>query len=50
MPVHFITYEALLTDPAPALTELFKFLLERDSLAGLTIEQRIQAVCADNAD
>ena len=45
LPVHFITYESLLSDPAPALTSLFKFLLDRESLEGLAIEQRIATVC-----
>jgi len=45
-PVHFITYEALSTDPEPALTDLFKFLLDAESLEGTTIAAKIKQVCS----
>ena len=45
MPVHFITYESLLLEPEIALTDLFKFLLNKDSLEGLEVSQRISEAC-----
>ena len=45
IPVHFIKYESLLLEPETALTDLFKFLLDKESLEGLTIAERISKAC-----
>lgn len=40
-PTFFLTYELLVHQPLKALTDLFCFLLDVDSLEGTLLEQRI---------
>jgi hypothetical protein len=45
VPVHFIRYESLLEEPEQALTDLFKFLLNKESLEGHEVSVRISKAC-----
>lgn len=42
LPTFFVRYEDLVKDPKPVLEDLFKFILEQDSLEGTFIEKRIK--------
>lgn len=44
LPVHFVRYEDLYTDPETTLTELFSYILGVDSLEGTAMEARIKEV------
>lgn len=41
-PIYFIRYEDLILNKEAELTELFKFILELNSLEGTNIEKRIK--------
>ena len=41
-PIYFVRYEDLILNKEVELTELFKFLLEMNSLEGTNIERRIK--------
>lgn len=43
-PIHFLRYEDLAENPKYVLTELFKFILEIETLEGTNIERRIEEV------
>ena len=45
-PVYFFRFEDILANPEAELRELFKFILNIDSLEGTVIEQRIKDVIA----
>ena len=49
-PTHFLSYEQLLSDPKAALTDLMKFLLEKEDLEGLHIEQLIEEATASDKE
>jgi len=42
VPIYFIKFEELRSNPKPVLTDLFKFLLNLDSLEGTIAEKRIE--------
>jgi len=44
VPIHFIRFEELRSNPKPVLDNLFKFLLNVDSLEGTVAEARINEV------
>ena len=44
VPVFFLRYEDLVLDPMGTLSKLFCFILNKESIAGLNIEHRIQEV------
>ena len=46
IPVYFLRYEDLKLKPEPVLIELFRFLLDADSLQGTLCERRIKEVAA----
>ena len=39
-------YEDLRLNPEPVLMEVFRFLLDVESLEGTVVEKRIQDICA----
>ena len=45
VPVYFIRYEDLLTNPQAILEQIFCFLLEVESVEGLNIQKRIADIC-----
>ena len=45
LPVHFVTYESLLVDPAGAMTSMLKFLLNIESLEGTHVEKLVHQFC-----
>ena len=44
IPTYFIRYEDLKDNPVPVLTDLFKFLLDVESLDGTVCQRRIREV------
>ena len=44
IPTYIVRYEDLLTDPEPILNEVFRFLLDVNSIEGTVVEQRIKEV------
>lgn len=45
MPVFFLKYEDLLTNPQESLSYLMEFLLNRDTISELPISERIDQLC-----
>ena len=45
--MHFVTYESLLLEPEQALTDLGKFLLNKESLEGTVMAKRIRQACSE---
>jgi len=43
IPIHFIRYEDLVTNPKEILEEMFCFSMNKKSIEGLNIQRRIQA-------
>ena len=48
VPTLFVRFEDLRVDPAPVLTDMFKFILDVDSLEGTLCERRIKEVTSPN--
>ena len=48
VPTLFVRFEDLRVDPAPVLTDMFKFILNVDSLEGTLCERRIKEVTSPN--
>ena len=46
IPVHFLRFEDLVSNPKETLTDLFKFMLGVESLEGTVAEDRINAIAA----
>jgi hypothetical protein len=40
-----MTYEQLIVDPVPVMTDMFCFLMGVDSLKGTLLESRINEIC-----
>ena len=43
-------YEDLRLNPEPVLMEVFRFLLDVESLEGTVVEKRIQDICAQGTE
>ena len=49
IPVHVIRYEDIVLAPKPTLIELFKFVLNVNTLEGTRIEQYVELACREKA-
>ena len=47
MPVYFIRFEDLVTNPKQVLSEIFAFFLDVPSIKGMIIEKRIDDILQD---
>jgi hypothetical protein len=45
VPTYYCTYEQLILDPVPSMTQMFCFLMGVDSLKGTILEARILEIC-----
>ena len=50
IPVYFFRFEDLTADPGPILTDVFKFALAQDNLAGTLLEKRIALLCQQKSE
>ena len=46
IPTYVVRFEDLITDPAPVVKEMFRFLLDVPSIEGTVLEKRINEKCA----
>ena len=47
VPVYFVRFEDLITNPKEFLSEIFAFFLDVDTIKGTVIEQQIEEICSD---
>lgn len=47
-PTFFLTYEQLVLNPEPVVKDLFRFLLDAESIEGTLVEAQIKKVCGQD--